>query len=113
MRSTQLLESIYRLFGGEERLLRVVFDFEKSRWPFQNISIQKAILEINSGDEILVRLAMDYWNQSGSVKIVEALEFLDDLNCKRLLVAICHQKQIRKEVIHALVDDEDGSICHI
>lgn len=113
VRSTHLLESIYRLLGGEERLLRVLFDFEKSQWPFQDDNIKKVILEMNSDDQILIRLAMDFWNQSGSVKLIEALELLDDLNCKRLIVAICHQKQIRKEVIHALVDDEDGSICHL
>lgn len=111
--SAQLLESIYRLLGGDEHLLRIVFDFDKFPFELRCYNIRESISGLSHGQQIMVRLALDFWNQSGAVEFVELYETLDDVNCKRLILAICHQKQIRKEVIHALIDDEDGSICHL
>ena len=111
--SLHLLESIYRLLGGEEHLLRAVFDFEKQQWRFQGESFRKSISGCSHGEQILLRLAMDFRTQSSTVYLMEVLDTLDDINVQRLILAICHQKQIRKEVIHALVSDEDGSIRHL
>jgi hypothetical protein len=41
-------------------------------------------------------------------------EIFDGLNCKnlvRFIRAICHLKEIRNEVMHAVIDDENGGFC--
>lgn len=107
------LELIYFLLSGDEHFLRVIFEFNKRPVEYRKTKIKQSILVLRHSQQVIVRFAIDFWNQSILVEFVEFYKALDEDNCTRLISAIRHQNNFRKEVMQAPADDEDGNLDYL
>ena len=79
--------AISTLFGGREELLSWLFDPSSVRLRFPADVLKKNCRGMSSGDQVLIKIAIDLWCEQGGVKITE----LQSLDCHlrgRVLKAI-------------------------
>jgi hypothetical protein len=101
------LIAIYQLLGGDDRLLKFIFDLRspKLRLPPEALFAEAAGL--SHGERLLVQAGIDLWCGQGRLNFAEALETWDEENTTRFIRAVCHLAEVRTPVLHALIDDEN------
>ena len=105
------LQAIDLLLGHDERLLRFIFNLKKPELRRDPGKLMVDALSLSHSEALLVRLAMDFWNGGGCTLFDEVLSTLDPRSLIRFVRALCHLKELRYGVMHALIDDENGGFC--
>lgn len=105
------LQAISLLCGGDERLIRFIFNLKKPELRRDPGKLMVDALSLSQSEALLVRLAMDFWNGGGCTLFDEVLSTLDARSLIRFIRALCHLKELRYGVMHGLIDDENGGFC--
>jgi hypothetical protein len=109
VQDSKRLEVISLLFDGDETLLRFLFNLRRPELRKTRSELLLEAQRLGTGERILIEIAMDTWDREG--RFSDVFNKLDGENLVRLVRAICHLKEIRNEVMHALIDDENGGFC--
>lgn len=104
------LKAIYLLLGADERLLEFLFDRFSARLRAEPGQLMREVGVFSYGEQLLIRAAMDVWSGSGAITLGQLLDTWDDQCWLQLIRAICHLKELRRDAIHALLDDDEVSI---
>lgn len=105
------LEAVAILLDTDTRLMRFLFDFRRPRLRCSAEELLQQVQSLSRGEQLLVAAAIDIWCGEGKFNFATALNTLDDINMSRLVRAICHLTGIREEVMHGLIDDQNGGFC--
>ena len=84
----RLFESISILFTNHSYLLDFIFDPDAAKLKFNPEVILRGSVDLSSGEDLLIRIALDLWSGSGEAKIWELIEYLDDQNFDQVLKAL-------------------------
>jgi hypothetical protein len=84
----QVLSAAIELFSDHPHLLRFTFDQNEAKLRADPEALLQQAQSLSSGELLLVKLAMDLWNGSGEVRILELINGLDAHNFNRALGAI-------------------------
>ncbi len=89
-----MMESLNIIFVGHFKLLEFLFDKEKAILLHESAFLIESALGYSSGEQILIRIALDLWNGSGDVKLWQIIECLDDDTYVDVLSGLRHLRQI-------------------
>ena len=107
------LEAIALLLNTESRLMKFLFDFSKPRLRCPVDELLQQARSLSHGEQLLVAAAVDIWCKQGKLDFAAALNVLDDTNMSQLIRSVCHLREIREEVMHGLIDDQNGGFCSV
>ena len=107
---THRLAVIYKLLGGDEDLLGVIFDKGSPRIHDPSM-ITARISDLSPTDQLRIRVSQDIWDGAGEARLSDLLDTWSSAEWTCFIQAICHLKESRTETLHALVDDENAGIC--
>lgn len=77
-----------KLFAANAELLPLVFHRDQPRLRYEPGIILAQVCGLSSGEYLLVRLALDMWNDSGGVRIQELISRLDSTNFANAMAAL-------------------------
>jgi len=99
------------LFAAHHDLLLFIFDPEEPRLSMTPDLMLQRIKGFSSGERLLIRLALDIWNDSGEVKITELLNTLDPTNFTNAIAALCQigPKPLNTKTIYQTLKQEEQS----
>lgn len=83
-----LLQAMEQLFGRHPDLLPFVFNDTEPRLRRHPKVIMKEAEALSRGEDLLVRIALDLWNQSSGVGLFELIERLDSGNFQNVIAAL-------------------------
>ncbi len=83
-----MYQAISLVFLNHPELLDFFFEKKKPRIRFKPLEMRKAAAGFSSGEQILIRVALDMWSGSGNAKIWQMLETLDSGNLSNVLKAL-------------------------
>ena len=75
----RMMETLNIIFAGHFKLLEFLFDANSPRLRFEAGFLLDSAIGYSSGEQILIRIALDLWNGSGSVKLW-SIEVFDGRN---------------------------------
>lgn len=101
------LIAIYRLLGGDDRLLKFIFDLRSPKLRLPPDALLTEAAGLSHGERLLVGAGIDLWSGQGRLNFAEALETWDEENTTRFIRAVCHFAEVRTSVLHGLIDDEN------
>lgn len=81
----RLYSAVSAIFLKHPHLLRFLFDDHEPRLRMIPEEMLREIRGFSSGEQILVRVAMDIWSGSGNAKIWQIVETLDPDNFANVL----------------------------
>ena len=90
-RLQEVLNLIFRKHPG---LLGFLFEEERPRLRREAEQLLIDADVFSSGEQILVRLALDLWNGSGKVRLWDIVERLDQENYQNVLLGLRHLRRI-------------------
>jgi hypothetical protein len=76
------------IFHNHPELLEFFFEKERPRIRFQAIEMRRHAAGMSSGEQLLLRVALDVWGGSGNAKIWQLIETLDSGNLANVLKAL-------------------------
>lgn len=83
-----LLQAMERLFKNHHELLTFVFDPSQPKLRRAPTTLLAETQALSSGEAVLVRVALDLWNQTGEVSLYEIIERLDYENFEAVTAAL-------------------------
>ena len=83
---------ISQIFFKHPKLLEFFFEKHEARMRFAPEEMLKEIGAFSSGEQLLVRVAMDIWSGSGNTKLWRLIEQLDHDNFSNVLKALDNWK---------------------
>lgn len=84
----ELFFIIAQLLKKHSYLLNFIFDAKKPRLKASSSEIMEWAEELSSGENLLIRLALDIWDGSGNVLLLEICKNLDEQNFNSILTTI-------------------------
>jgi hypothetical protein len=84
----ELLIAMTKLFADNERLLYFVFNSDQPKLRDDPENLIEAAKSMSSGEYVLIRLALDIWNESGGVQVNELLRKLDPINFAKAIATL-------------------------
>ena len=82
------IEAISLLLSNDYPLLEFLFEQDQPQLRAAPEELMSNSWPFSAGEMLLVRLALDLWNESGDVRICEALERLDGIRFQNLLLSL-------------------------
>jgi hypothetical protein len=104
------LEVVCRLLDACDHLLEFVFDPDLPRLRKSANDLNEAMTHLNHGEQLSVAAALDIWCGTGYFKLGKALREWTNDELTHFIQALCHLREIRNPVMHALIDDENSGI---
>jgi hypothetical protein len=83
-----LLQAMCQLFKKHPNLLKFTFDPHRPELRESPDELLQQARALSSGENVLVRIAMDLWNQSGDVRLWEVIERLDTGNFHAVIATL-------------------------
>ena len=83
-----LLNAIARLFRNNPQLLEFFFHPSEPQLALPCKKIKQLARSYGSADELLVRIALDIWNESGSLNFNEIHQKLDEKNFMNVILTL-------------------------
>jgi hypothetical protein len=97
-----LRECISLLLSHDEDLMGFIFTCWKPRFRMHPKKLLREAQELDPKQRLLVQAAMDMWNGSGGVNLYEFLSGLEYEHLINFMIAICHLRGIKEDLIDAL-----------
>ena len=97
-----LLNAISILFNHDEQLLEFFFSHKE---PVLRLPARCLVNESNGfehKDQLLIRVALDYWNRRGYAKLGDMLNQWDFEYWLRFLESVSHLQEIKPELVERL-----------
>ena len=88
-------ELISLIFSKHPKLLEFFFEKHRPRMSYSPVEMLKEIGVFSTGEELLIRVAMDIWSGSGNTKLWRLIEQLDHDNFSNVLKALDNWKHFR------------------
>lgn len=73
-----LLATIAKLFRNDQNLLSFFFHFSQAKLSTSSEEIKKMAMGFGSGQDLLVRIALDIWSEEGGIYFNEIYQKLDN-----------------------------------
>jgi hypothetical protein len=90
----KMMESLNLILSGHEKLLEFLFEADCPRLRQDAKTLIHHADGFSSGEQILIRLALDIWCGVGDVRLWEMIEQLDDESFRQAIKGLGH---LRKE----------------
>ncbi len=84
----RMYQAICLVFLNHPKLLEFFFEKKRPRIRFVAEQMRKEAAGFSSGEQILIRVALDMWSGSGNAKVWQMLETLDSSNFGNCLKAL-------------------------
>ncbi len=84
----RLFEAISRVLANHPHLLKFLFEPERARLRAPADLLREESKDFSSGEDLLIRVALDLWSGSGDAHIWELIEILDDENLNHVADAL-------------------------
>ena len=81
---------ISRVFRNDQYLMGFFFDPNKPRARLAPVELLREARDLSSGEELLVKVALDIWSGAGNAKIWQLIERLDESNFCAVLEALAY-----------------------
>jgi hypothetical protein len=91
---SHLISSIQTLFRHDERLCKLMFHHQERRLRATPEEILKESRCLSRGERILVKIGLDLWSDSGSARVSDIVEHLDDDNVMAFIRAILRCREM-------------------
>ena len=88
-----LYNSISIIFRNHPEMLLFFFEGERPRLRHDPMEMRKLSCYFSSGEQLLIKVALDMWSGGGNAKIWQILETLDAENFANVLEALAFLKQ--------------------
>ena len=88
MSERKLLIAIKRLLSRHPDLIAFVFDKHRPKLRCEPEILLQQSGAFCSGEQILIRVALDLWNSSGNARLPDIMERLDEGNFHNVITAI-------------------------
>lgn len=113
LQDSRKLETISLLLNHDEKLLEFLFNFGRPALRQEPKVLIEESITLSPSNRIKILSAIDIWKDydSGGTTLSEILKSMDPSGLVNLVRALCHLREIRNEVMHALIDDENGGFC--
>jgi hypothetical protein len=102
---SHLVSSILHLFFNHEQLVPFLFHHQKRQLRATPPELLKEARCFSRGERILIQIALDFWSDSGSARISDIVEHLDDEN---LLLVIRAILRIREMDLYVTLTEESS-----
>jgi hypothetical protein len=93
----QLYKAISIVFLNHPNLLEFLFEGEQPRIRLRGLEMRRAAICFSSGEQLLLRVALDMWSGSGNAKIWQLLETLDAGNFANVLNALVYLRGLQRD----------------
>lgn len=93
-------EAIRIIFTKHSNLLNFLFDPIKPELRVSPECLLNQSKGYSSGEKILIKTALDVWNESGDTRISELLNTLDDDNFSNVLLALSKLRTLDLEFLN-------------
>ena len=90
----RILEVLNLIFRNHTKLLDFLFEPGEPRLRLEPEHLLFNAGVFSSGEQILVRLALDLWDGSGNVRLWDIIDRLDDENYRNVLLGLRHLRRI-------------------
>lgn len=90
----RMLETLNLIFRRHSGLLAFLFEPQCPRLRQEPAYLLTAAGAFSSGERVLVRIALDLWNSSGSVRLWDLIETLDEQTYHDVLAGLGHLRRI-------------------
>lgn len=80
--------AVCRFLSPHPKLLNYLINKEKQQLKSTPSQIKKSILGLSEGEQLLIHLALDLWDESGKVPIIDAYNHLGHSTVKRFLYSL-------------------------
>jgi hypothetical protein len=100
---SHLISSIQTLFRHDERLCDLLFHHQELRLRATPEEILKESRCFSRGERILIKIGLDFWSDSGSSRISDIVEHLDDDNVMAFIRAIL---RLREMDLYVSIEEE-------
>ena len=84
----RLLETVSRVFKKHPELVKFLFDPKEPKLRLAPEELLAVSINFSSGEDLLIRVALDLWSGGGNAKIWELIEFLDNENLLNVVSAL-------------------------
>jgi hypothetical protein len=84
----QIFKTINILFSKHPYLLKFFFDPNKPKIKYEPLNMIRASHGMSSGEQVLIKIALDIWSGGGNAKVCQILETLDDANFTNAINAL-------------------------
>jgi hypothetical protein len=91
---SHLGSSILHLFRHDERFRDFLFHHQERRLRDTPSELLKESRCFSRGERILIQVALDFWSDSGSARVSEIIEYLDDENILAFIRAILRFREM-------------------
>jgi hypothetical protein len=91
---SHLLSSIQALLRHDERLFQFLFHHQERRLCDTPSELLSRARCFSRGERILIQIVLDFWSDSGSARISEIIEHLDDENLLAFIRAILRLREM-------------------
>ena len=93
----RMMETLNIIFAGHNKLLQFLFDEDVAKLRHEPELLLTSACGFSSGEQILIRIALDLWSGSGGVKLWHIIESLDDTTYEGVLAGLRHLRQINPD----------------
>jgi hypothetical protein len=76
------------IFSNHPKLLEFFFERHSPRSSLKPDEMLKAARCFSSGEQVLIRVALDLWSESGGAQVRQLLHVLDQDSCSNVLKAL-------------------------
>lgn len=80
--------AISLLLANDRKLLDFLFNEDRTRLAYPAEGLKQLASALSSGQQVLVRTALDFWDESGGVQICDVIYRLDQIRLHGFLLAI-------------------------
>lgn len=90
----RMMESLNFIFIGHSKLLEFLFESDRSKLRQEPEILLERAAGFSSGEQILLRVALDLWCGAGGVSLWHVIEHLDDDSYTNTLIGLRHLREI-------------------
>jgi hypothetical protein len=105
LQHARLVHAVQILIDNDERLTRHLFSPKEPKFRADTATILSDARGYSSGEQLVIRAAIDLWNGTGATPLNRLLEVWDDQNWIRLIHAVTYLREIRGELLGALENE--------
>ena len=92
--SEEKLKEVFKiLFRGNDKLFSYLMDEKREKLRTNPEQVKKSICGLSSGEQILIKIALDFWNGSGKALWWEVFNKLDGRNTANVVEALVYLKK--------------------
>jgi hypothetical protein len=93
----RMMEVLNLVFLNHEKLLQFLFEIERPVLRQEPEALLNSACGFSSGEQVLIRVGLDLWNGTGSVRLWDLIDLLDDETYFNVLKGLYHLRYFEDE----------------